>query len=350
MNTTKKTKKKTKYSVVMAMLDCVKNIVAGKPILAVYDTTKLCNQRCPMCNIHKDKSAQMTLEEIEKTAALLRRVGVGYVFIQGGEPLIRKDIIQVVDIFIKYAIKPTVITNGVLLTRELAQQLAQRRCNLTISLDSLEKEKYAYLRGSDDLEKVLENIDSISDITQRRGNWAITATITKKSSFDDVVNVYEYAKEKGFMFAIRPYISVTGVAGRHDEYLAYSANEVLGIFEHFIDIAKRENYLAYLVYREHVKYIKGEPMPLCDAMKYSFLLKEDGKMAPCIEMPESNFTFEDFEKYKSKYRQCIHNCNSEHPCFYNDAREIGILYRNKWRALLRAPQIISEMIRYKSFF
>ena len=350
MNLTYQTNEKSKFSAVISILGCVKNVIMKKPILAIYDTTKLCNQRCPMCNIHKDRSEQMTLEEIEQIATSLKHFGVGYVFIQGGEPLIRKDIIQVVDIFIRHSIKPTVITNGVLLTRETAERLAERRCNLSISIDSLVPEQYAYLRGADDLKKVLKNIDNISDITDRRGNWAITSTITKQSSFEDIKNIYEYTKQKGFMFAIRPYISVTGVAGKHDERLTYEKEDVLEIFEHFLRVAKRENYLAYLIYREHIKYIKGEAMPSCDAMKYSFLVKENGDFAPCIEMPDKNFTIENFSSDKHKYKNLIKKCNQDHPCFYNDAREIGILYRNIPRLLLNSPKILIQMIKYKSFF
>ena len=341
---------KSKLSAVFSIMGSVKNIILQKPILAIYDTTKLCNQRCPMCNVRKECSEQMSLDEIEKTAKALSNFGVRYVFVQGGEPLIRKDIIDIVDVFIKNSIKPTIITNGVLLTRELAVELARRRCNLSISIDSLQKEKYAYLRGSDDLTRVTEIIDSIADIADRRGNWAITSTITKQSSFEDIMDIYEYSKQKGFMFAIRPYISVLGVAGRPDEQLTYDEKDVLGIFEYFLKKAKKENYLAYLIYREHIKYIKGEPLPPCDAMKYSFLLKENGKMSPCIEMPDKNFTVESFAADKKKYEQAIKKCNTEHPCFYNDAREIGILYRNIPKLILNSPRILAQIIKYKSFF
>lgn len=341
---------KSKLSAVFSIMGSVKNIILQKPILAIYDTTKLCNQRCPMCNVRKECSEQMSLDEIEKTAKALSNFGVRYVFVQGGEPLIRKDIIDIVDIFIKNSIKPTIITNGVLLTRELAVELAGRRCNLSISIDSLQKEKYAYLRGSDDLTRVTEIIDSIADIIQRRGNWAITSTITKQSSFEDIMDIYEYSKQKGFMFAIRPYISVLGVAGRPDEQLTYDEKDVLGIFEYFLKKAKKENYLAYLIYREHIKYIKGEPLPPCDAMKYSFLLKENGQLSPCIEMPDKNFTIENFASDKKKYEPIIKKCNSDHPCFYNDAREIGILYRNIPKLILNSPRILAQIIKYKSFF
>ena len=341
---------KSKLSAVFSILGSVKNVILQKPILAIYDATKLCNQRCPMCNVRKECSEQMSLDEVKKTAEALSRFGVKYVFVQGGEPLIRKDIIAIVDAFVENSIKPTVITNGVLLTREMALELAKRRCNLSISIDSLQKEKYAYLRGSDDLERVMGIIDSIADITDRRGNWAITTTITKQSSFDDIMNIYEYSKKKGFMFAIRPYVSVLGVAGRPDEQLTYDERDVLGIFEYFLKEAKRENYLAYLIYREHIKYIKGEPLPPCDAMKYSFLLKENGKMSPCIEMPDKNFTIENFVNDKKKYAPQIMKCNAEHPCFYNDAREIGILYRSIPKLILNSPRILAQIIKYKSFF
>ena len=341
---------KSKLSAVLSILGSVKNIILQKPILAIYDTTKLCNQRCPMCNVRKECSEQMSLDEIEKTAKALSDFGVRYVFVQGGEPLIRKDIIDIVDIFIKNSIKPTIITNGVLLTREIAEELAKRRCNLSISIDSLQKEKYAYLRGSDDLTRVTQIIDSIADVTQRRGNWAITSTITKQSSFEDIMDIYEYSKQKGFMFAIRPYISVLGVAGRPDEQLTYDEKDVLGIFEYFLKKAKKENYLAYLIYREHIKYIKGEPLPPCDAMKYSFLLKENGQLSPCIEMPDKSFTVETFASDKKKYEPTIKKCNAEHPCFYNDAREIGILYRNIPKLILNSHRILAQIIKYKSFF
>lgn len=332
------------------MVVCARNLIMKRPILVIFDSTKLCNQRCPMCNIYRQKSEHLSIDEIEHIAFDLRKFGIRYAFVQGGEPLIRKDIIQIVDIFIKNSIKPTIITNGVLLTRDIAEQIAQRDCNLAISIDSLERERYAYLRGADNLEKVMKNIDLISEITDRKGNWSITTTITKQSDFNDVKNIYKFAKKKGFMHAIRPYIALDGNAGKPDETLKYSPEDVLEIFEHFLNIAKKENYLAYVVYREHIKYIKGEPTPSCDAMKYSILLKENGAFAPCLEMPDKTFFLDNFFKSRKQYDKLIKKCNYEHPCFYNDAREIGILYRNILELAINSPRIIMQMIKYKSFF
>ena len=91
-------------------------------------------------------------------------------------------------------------------------------------------------------------------------------------------------------------------------------------------------------------------MPSCDAMKFSFLLKENGDFAPCIEMPEKIFSLDNFTAQKKAVKESLKKCNCEHPCFYNDAREIGILYRNIPRLILNSPKIIMQMMKYKSFF
>lgn len=88
-----------------------RNMLIHRPILAVFDVIKLSNS------------------------------GIGYVFLQGGDPLIRKDIIQIADIFLLNGIKPTIITNGILLTRPHAEQIASRECNLAISIDSMIHER-----------------------------------------------------------------------------------------------------------------------------------------------------------------------------------------------------------------
>ena len=71
-----KTELRNNLNTVLSILGCVKNILLHKPILAIYDTTKLCNQNCPMCNIRKDKSDKMSLQEIEQTASALEKFGV----------------------------------------------------------------------------------------------------------------------------------------------------------------------------------------------------------------------------------------------------------------------------------
>ena len=331
----------------------IKNVVLGIPILTIFDVTKLCNQRCIMCNIWKTKSNDMPLEKIIKKADELKKIGIGYVFLQGGEPTVRKDILQIVDIFIKRGIKPTLITNGLLLSDDFAEEVAKRKCNLSISIDSLNPEIFAKIRGVDKLDVVINNVKSISKFRNHKGNWAITSTITKLSTLDDIKALHEFSKNYGFMYAVRPYIFVNGIAGREDEELFYKYEDVVDIFDYMINNAEEENYLAGIIYKKQVEYLKGKPMAMCDAMKRSFLLKESGEIAPCIEYPDIELKLGGFFKFRRQQQEnksLFQNCNQKTPCFYNDAREIGILIKNFPDIILNIPKIVKQMIIYGNFF
>lgn len=332
-------------------LRVLRNVLAKRPILTIFDVTKLCNERCPMCNIWKTESNDMDLDQIRRRAHDLAQFGIGYVFLQGGDPLMRKDIIDIADTFIHEGIRPTIITNGIRLTPEIAEQIAVRPINLAISIDSLVPERYALLRGVDALEKVKGNIAAISHLKNKhKGNWSITTTVTKMTEKDDVINMMNYAYENGFMYAIRPYITVSGTAGKKDERLLYDYKDVLDIFDFMYERAKKENLFAALIYEEHIRYIKGESMPECDALNYSFLMKETGQLAPCIEFPNEKITLQNFDARKTELKQKLDHCNCETPCFYNDAREIGFLWRKKWRVAKSVPDILKQMKRYGNFF
>ena len=236
------------------MLKAVINIILKRPILAIYDVTKLCNQRCLMCNIWKTKSDDMTIDQLEPEIKKLKRFGVRYVFVQGGEPLIRKDIIEVIDLFIKYRIKPTIITNGILLTPEIAGEIAKRRCNLAVSIDSMDPELFEKLRGSDKLPVILDNLEKISGI-KRKGNWSITTTITGLSKFDDIRKIEQFASEHGFMYAIRPYIFVRGIAGKKNDELTYKWKDVREIL--FICWQRLKRTISWLTYTATYPLYKG---------------------------------------------------------------------------------------------
>ena len=329
----------------------LRNVITRRPILAIFDVTKLCNQRCPMCSIWKTSSQDMSLQEITARAEQLRKFGIGYVFLQGGDPLLRKDIIEIIDVFLANGIHPTVITNGILLTKNIAEQIASRECNLAVSIDSMIPERYAVLRGADTLERVKQNIIGTAHLRgKHKGNWSITTTVTKMTELPDVINIMNFAYEQGFMYAIRPYITVSGTAGRKDEKLLYDAGDVLEIFSFMLERARKENYLASLIYEEHINYIKGGKMPECDALKYSMLMKETGQLAPCIEFPNLEVKLDSLRECQAKYSGTLKQCNCTTPCFYNDAREIGFLWRKKRRAFSHLFRIIGQMRRWGNFF
>ena len=91
-------------------------------------------------------------------------------------------------------------------------------------------------------------------------------------------------------------------------------------------------------------------MPMCDAARYSFVMTETGVKSPCIEFTDITFALETFKKDRKTFCKKLEECNRTTPCFYNDAREIGVLWRKKWLILLNAPVIIRQLMQYGNFF
>jgi MoaA/NifB/PqqE/SkfB family radical SAM enzyme len=293
----------------------------------------------------------MNIEQIAEKSHILHKFGVRYVFLQGGEPTLRPDLIKIIDLFLKQEIKPTVITNGILLKDKLAEELALRTCNVAVSLDTLDADTFKIIRGVDQLATIKENVEKASKICGKHGNWALTTTVTELSTMEEIKNLESFANDNGFMYAIRPYIHTTGTAGKTDDVLMYKdINRIVKIFEYMQGRATKNNYLASLVYGEHIKYIKGEKQPQCDALRRSMVMSPKGDFSPCIEFtskPEKLSIM--FARRKDWLSQCK-KCNAETPCFYNDAREIGIIWRYKWKIALALPQILRQMKKYGNFF
>lgn len=80
------------------------------------------------------------------------------IIIGGGEPLVRDDIEDILKIFENEKVKPAIATNGILLNEKIINQISKSCITLQISLDTLNKDIYTKLRGTDNLYRVKDNI------------------------------------------------------------------------------------------------------------------------------------------------------------------------------------------------
>lgn len=133
--------------------------------------TDHCNLRCQYC-VPFDGRPKLSMSEIlsyEELFTITKAAvanGVTKIRITGGEPLMRKNVIdfcrmlsslpQIADL--------AVTTNGVLLDTMAAELKAAGVKRLNISLDTLDPKKYAQITGRDALEKVLKGIEAAAGI------------------------------------------------------------------------------------------------------------------------------------------------------------------------------------------
>lgn len=130
--------------------------------------TDLCNLRCQYCmpeeGVEKRKREELlSFEEIDIIITELIDLGIRKVRITGGEPLVRKDLVKLIEKIREHKEleEITLTTNGILL-EEMAEELKHAGVDrFNISLDTLDSKKYAMMTRGGELEKVLQGIKKV---------------------------------------------------------------------------------------------------------------------------------------------------------------------------------------------
>lgn len=127
--------------------------------------TDRCNLRCkycmPACGItNKLHSELLSFEEIEKIVKIGVSLGIDKVRLTGGEPLVRKDIVELVKILanIEGLKDISMTTNGALLKDYILRLKKAGLKRVNISLDTLQEEKYRDITRGGELKDVKEAI------------------------------------------------------------------------------------------------------------------------------------------------------------------------------------------------
>lgn len=129
--------------------------------------TDLCNLRCRYCMpeegipkvSHKDI---LTVEEIGEIARIFVKLGVNKIRLTGGEPLVRRGILDIVEKIGKLdGLKDLAMTTNGVLLKKYAKELKLRGLKrVNISLDTLNEDKYKYITRRGSIKDVMEGIEA----------------------------------------------------------------------------------------------------------------------------------------------------------------------------------------------
>ena len=128
--------------------------------------TDRCNLRCRYCmpdGIETvPKGCILSLEEIQAAAICAARLGIRFLKVTGGEPLVRKDCCHLIQTLkgISGIEKVTLTTNGVLLEPVLEELKSGGIDGINISLDTLDRKTYETITGKDCLNQVLSAVEA----------------------------------------------------------------------------------------------------------------------------------------------------------------------------------------------
>ncbi|MEQ6121717.1 radical SAM protein [Reichenbachiella sp. MALMAid0571] len=156
------------------------------PVLCNYYVTYRCNAKCGFCDIWEKPSPYVNVETAKKNLADLKRLGVKVIDFTGGEPLIHREIDELLGAAKEMGFITTVTTNC-LLYPKWAKKLQGKIDMLHFSLDSSEKSEHDQMRGVACFDFVMESIRIAIDLNERPD---ILFTVFEKHT-DQIEEVYK---------------------------------------------------------------------------------------------------------------------------------------------------------------
>jgi MoaA/NifB/PqqE/SkfB family radical SAM enzyme len=270
-----------------------------------YAVTYHCNSRCSMCSIWqrykknptlaKEEIGLKEIEEFLNSSALKHLQGISFT---GGELFLRKDVVEIIGLFIKKYPKAIfgIATNGlnteltVSKIKEIESRFNPNHLSVSLSLDGVNK-KHDEIRGIpgafESVNTTIERLKSETNV-----NIGIDFTITPWN-YEDLSSVYDYTKEKNIKF-------LTCFAHHSDAYYDNKETafdwdkkvleEIEGVLKEIIkDKMANESLLdrvvdpyAFFLSNCVNHLLSGKTPQKCHSGSHSLFLDPYGNVYPCI--------------------------------------------------------------------
>ncbi|MBE7703330.1 MAG: radical SAM protein [Cyanobacteria bacterium SIG28] len=169
------------------------------PFRYFLELTYRCNLQCPYCYVGKERDKQeLSLQEWKNVIDQIPFYGI--VTLVGGEPLIRKDFIDIFAYTSKKVWNKThVVSNGILINDEIIKAFIKYKLLLlSVSLDGY-GENHNKNRGKEGIfDKIISNLENLK--AQKPRQMVDIKTIVLENNLDDLPKLYKLCDKMGFEF------------------------------------------------------------------------------------------------------------------------------------------------------
>jgi len=234
------------------------------------------------------KSEILSFEEIIRITKILASFGVKKVRLTGGEPLLRNNIHLLVEELKKIdEIKDiSMTTNGVLLSKKKAKLLKEAGLNrLTVSLDSLDPEKFHKISGSKySPQDVLKGVENAKDSGFE--NIKINTVVKKNINETDILSMLDHFKDTGCIVRFIEFMDV-GNVNLWEKSDVLTLNDIINIISEKYSVSPLErNYKSEVAKRWSYEggefgIISSISKPFCGDCSRVRLTAE-GKLFTCL--------------------------------------------------------------------
>lgn len=188
----------------------------GRPLGSLrISVTDRCNLRCRYCMPEAEyvwlpRESLLSFDETARLARVFAGLGVGKLRLTGGEPLLRRDLPQLVRLLdaVPGITDLAMTTNGLLLARQAKDLKAAGLDRLTVSLDTLRPERFRTLTRSGRHADVLAGLAAAREAGFR--GTKLNVVVMRGFNDDEILDLLAFAREREIEVRFIEYMDVGG--------------------------------------------------------------------------------------------------------------------------------------------
>ena len=294
-------------------------IISSLPQKIIIIPTLRCNLECKHCYISSEDRAGSELSTsqwINLLKQLNDWLGECSLHITGGEPFLRKDVLEIIKYAVSKNIFTSVFTNGMLIDENNINSIIESGLSIIyISIDGV-ADVHDSLRGPGSFDKAIKALELLKG--RLRVNIAVTIT---SLNIDGIADLLDFCKRQKLEVSFQPFIYVLD---EHKYLWPSDKNKVQDCFNYILDRKKRggdyiSDSLHYLEFLKNV-YLDGVVVKggKCLAYQNNFNVWPDGAVYICKDYPsignvltqdpKSIWSSEVGLAVKERIRNCARDC------------------------------------------
>lgn len=166
-----------------------KKYLGGHSMLNVY-ITNACNLRCKHCFMNSGSrlNSELTSEDWKKVLTDFQAAGGECVTFSGGEPLMHKGFSEILKHTHLLGLKATVLSNGLLWTEQLIDELVSCIDEIQFSIDGVDEKTNALIRGEGNFYTVVDTVVKFSNLGVKT---SVATTFTHENLDADTPSQYQ---------------------------------------------------------------------------------------------------------------------------------------------------------------
>ncbi|UCC95668.1 MAG: radical SAM protein [Candidatus Omnitrophota bacterium] len=266
-----------------------------RPLRAIIELTYKCNHRCLHCYNSMDKNkSELSTKEILSVLDQLIGMGTVRVTFTGGEIFTRPDIMDIVFYSRSKGFQVTLMTNGSLITEEIADKLISRGINrFEVSFPGATK---ATFEETTQTEGSFERIISVTKMLRRKGIRPCIKTCITKINLREVSKIMDLARELNVPFKYSPFVIPRLDLGQEPVHFSVDPEEFLDIRKMLKGLRNKNERKSSFPKKRKSKHKQGKPgfwekecIFGCMAGHTAIFINPYGEMKVCLMLPEPSY-------------------------------------------------------------